>query len=214
MTKAVLEAYPDFNIIGLMDEARTGNEVYCKPVISVAQAAERGVKVIVIIARVANVKIIYRRIADNCQKHSIAVYDISGNRLDAEKRETKSFDRYENISENAAKEKIDRADAISFDIFDTLLMRSVLYPRDVFELVAGRLNLGADFPNRRVEAEAKFYAEGRQPTIYDIYARLGDISPETEIEIEANLLVRNSVIITCSFTSFLSYSSSPQKVRF
>ena len=62
-TKYVLDSIPDFNIIGLMDEARNGESVYNKPVLSFEEVLRYDVKVIIIIARSSNTWIIYRRIA-------------------------------------------------------------------------------------------------------------------------------------------------------
>ena len=70
---------------------------------------------------------------------------------------------------DAVKKEISQADAVSFDVFDTLLMRKTLYPEDVFELTA--LSCGLDpeeFQRRRKEAEHAF----RHGTVYDIYSVL------------------------------------------
>ena len=134
ITKAVLEAHPDFNILGLLDETRVDDNVYGKPVISMSQAVKIGVKVIVIIARIANVNIIYRRIKDECNRHSIAVYDLGGNKLGITSKKIKSFEKYKDVTKKELKLKIDNAEVVSFDVFDTLVMRRVLYPSDVYEI--------------------------------------------------------------------------------
>ncbi|MBR0213663.1 MAG: hypothetical protein IJL95_02950 [Solobacterium sp.] len=65
--------------------------------------------------------------------------------------------------------EIDRADVISFDVFDTLIMRKTLYPEDVFYLTAQRCGLEqVEFCRKRKEAEHAF----RQGTIHDIYSFL------------------------------------------
>ena len=67
------------------------------------------------------------------------------------------------------REEIKQADVVSFDVFDTLLMRKTLYPEDVFELTARRCRLDPkEFHRKRKEAEHVF----RQGTISDIYAAL------------------------------------------
>ena len=55
---------------------------------------------------------------------------------------------------------INKADLISFDIFDTLLKRNVRHPKDVFNLVESKYNAESpvelkEFRNQRVLAESK-----------------------------------------------------------
>jgi FMN phosphatase YigB (HAD superfamily) len=116
------------------------------------------------------------------------VYDISGGLVNIADVEQKSFDKYSEITEQILKGKIDKSDIVSFDIFDTLLMRRVLYPRDIFALIEHKI--GDDFYKRRINAENELYHEGKHPTINDIYGRLGNVSPDIEVEIEAKYLVR------------------------
>ena len=69
----------------------------------------------------------------------------------------------------AIREEIDRAEVISFDVFDTLVMRKTLYPADVFALTAQRCGLDPDeFTRKRKDAEHAF----RHGSIHDIYAFL------------------------------------------
>jgi FMN phosphatase YigB (HAD superfamily) len=191
-TEIILQNFNSDNIVGLMDEARVGDNVYGKPVISPEQAAEMGVDIIVIVARACNVRIIYRRIADVCALNSISVFSGSGKAVSFDDKEVKSFEKYANISERALKEKIRQADAVSFDIFDTLLMRRVLYPRDIFELAGRRID--PEFHIRRINAEMELYSEGKHPNIFDIYDRLGDVSLETEIQLESEYLIRRESV--------------------
>ena len=63
--------------------------------------------------------------------------------------------------------------AISFDVYDTLIMRKTLHPYDVFKLV-GELycsNLKFDFfiERRRAEIELRAYTD---PNIYEIYSQM------------------------------------------
>jgi len=67
-------------------------------------------------------------------------------------------------------------------------MRRALYPRDIFALT-GR-QIGTDFAKRRINAEMELYHEGKHPTIYDIYERIGNVSPDIELELESQYLIR------------------------
>ena len=194
-TKAILDNFTSDNIVGLMGEVRTGEteSIYGKRIITIDEAVALGVDTIIIVARASNVRIIYRRISDVCAANSINIYDISGKTVRIEIFE-KSFEKYTKISEEILKDKIDKADVVSFDVFDTLIMRRVLYPRDIFELT-GR-QLGDDsFNKRRIKAEIDLYQEGKNPNINEIYERIGGgITPDIEIQIESQYLMKREAM--------------------
>lgn len=187
-TKIILENFPSDNIVGLMDEIRTGETIYGKPILSIDEVLVSGVQAIVIVARASNVRIIYRRISEICSANSIEVYDISGKTVGFEFFEEKSFDKYADISMEKLKKKIDKADVVSFDIFDTLLMRRVLYPRDIFVIMGKQISEG--FDKQRTNVEMGLYREGKQPSIYDIYKHIDGVSPDIEIELESQYLIK------------------------
>ena len=75
--------------------------------------------------------------------------------------------------------EIDSHEVVSFDIFDTLLMRKVLFPNDVFYLMQKREGLNDSFPENRISVEKKMMSEGIiAPSIFEIYKRLIDEYPE------------------------------------
>ena len=65
------------------------------------------------------------------------------------------------------------SEIISFDIFDTLLLRKTLYPQDVFEIVERKAKKrgypAEDFKNQRITAGQEDYSD-----IYSIYKNLAD----------------------------------------
>ena len=102
-------------------------------------------------------------------------------------------------SYNGLKQLIDGYEAISFDIFDTLVMRTVYFNKDVFRIVAEKY--GETVPNFfdiRVEAEYTL-SRTRYPymeEIYDYIAEKSGISKENateimlyEIEVEREVIV-------------------------
>ncbi len=188
-TRHILDNFPGHAIVGLMDGARTGESAYGLPILSFGQVVELGVKLIVIVAVSSNVNLIYRRIAGPAKEHSVEVFDINGNRPGAEINPARCLEKYKGVNEAALKEEIGRADAVSFDIFDTLIMRRCLYPQDVF------LMMGEDFAKKRIRAETELYADGLHPNIHDIYERMsGDFSPKAEIELETKLLTARDAV--------------------
>ncbi|PWW08334.1 putative HAD superfamily hydrolase [Paenibacillus cellulosilyticus] len=203
-TRHIVEHFTNFDIVGLMDEARAGETIYGKLVLTVDEVAEMNVDAIVIVARSNNVRIIYRRIAEMCAANCIYVYDVNGNLLGNANDETRALDSYNEITEQRLREKIAHADVVSFDVFDTLVMRRTLYPQDIFEIVEDRIRVtgkwDGEFTKLRIKAERELYNEGPNPKIDVIYDRIqqwlgfsNDIKRELqqlEIQVEAEHLVR------------------------
>lgn len=181
-TKALLEVYGESQpVVALMDGMRTGETVWELPVVTCDEAASMGVEAILIIARASNLAVIYRRIEDDCKRLGIPVYDINGRLMEKPDKEARqrAMEFYRLHGEEELRKKIDCCDVISFDIFDTLLMRDVLYPEDIFELVRrkaisqGILPEGTDFAKARRNAERELYLQG-QPDIKAIYKAMAE----------------------------------------
>lgn len=176
-TKAVLEGTNEYSFIGLMDVNSEGQEKYGLPVYS-AQGVSRmqNKPLIVIIARQSVVNIIYRRIAWLHDEHGIEIYDFEGRLLGTDEfRYDNEGLPYWNSNEEQLKRLIDAHDMITFDIFDTLLMRHVLEPTDVFELVERKLHqsgMNIPFKRLRLHAEKSLDAQGKYPGIGEIYDEL------------------------------------------
>ena len=112
-----------------------------------------------------------KRIAKNI---TVPVYYADG-RLACLSDEDTSYERngYWKSSYKELKDKIDRADAVSFDIFDTLIMRKIFSPEDVFRLlgekVRAELKLDCEIAGIRAQAAAKC---GSNATINEIYKQI------------------------------------------
>ena len=95
-------------------------------------------------------------------------------------------------------------DVISFDIFDTLLLRSCKVPTDVFGIVEQKYGL-KDFKRSRIkaEAEARLHCKrsNHEITIYDIYDQLafdsdGEPIPfQYEIAVEHDICYANPIFL-------------------
>ncbi len=96
---------------------------------------------------------------------------------------------------------------ISFDIFDTLLKRDVLYPKDIFYFVEKLYKFQKqltcfEFVNRRIKAEkvAKEKSDFEEVTLEEIYSEmnLDDLTKRSlmklELEVERNFLIANAEI--------------------
>lgn len=189
-------------IAGLLDAYRQEGEMYGYKILSLDEVVEMGIKTIVIVARPSSRRIIVNRIKEICIEHAIDLYDVEGRDLlkclceDIEKCVDES------ISKEELLKKIDEYEVISFDIFDTLLVRKTLYPTDVFKLVEYKLikeyGQGYDYAQVREKVELDLSREN-VPTIKDIYMQLQlDIGvdrviiermQEMEWEVEKSLLI-------------------------
>lgn len=167
-TQRLLERVTDGRIVGLMDAKRTGEILWGYRVLSYQEVA--GIKncIIVVIARNAVINVIYRRIEGFCKEHDISVYDIQGHDLGATSREGKEHPCFMQ-KEGKLKDAIAEHDIISFDIFDTLLMRRIMRPRDIFFVMDLQLKgKNYHFSKERIKAEDT-YPAGSNPTIAMIY---------------------------------------------
>jgi hypothetical protein len=68
---------------------------------------------------------------------------------------------------------------ISWDCFDTIIGRSYVYPKSIFNIIANITN-DKQFINKRIHAEQK----AKNKTLQDIYKLLPDHDPKLELDIE------------------------------
>ena len=198
-TEAIINKKPNVTIVGLMDSQNEGKKYWGYPVLSCEQVCRIN-PIIVIIARESVVPIIYERIAYLYKDYGICIYNFRGELLGkSEWKYANSNLPYWNLTERDLLQEINQHECVSFDLFDTLIMRKVLEPTDVFALVQEDLEKKGysnnNFRTRRVEAERKL----KYPNIREIYKQMSrdyllseevlGIWMDTEIEIERECLV-------------------------
>jgi len=130
-TATLLEGLHDFQFVGLMDKNpdNFGKEMFGLPIID-KKTAEQIADMVVINTSETYWDIIFERIEDM----NIPVYYRNGKK--AEKRiDKKITNPYKHLSRKRLEEKIENAEIISFDFFDTLFMRKVCSPKDVFGMI-------------------------------------------------------------------------------
>lgn len=202
-TEAVLSGTDGFQFVGLMDQSATGTVIYGKKVLSDEEVVALR-PIIVIIARQSVIQIIFKRIHHLKMEHGIDIYDFQGNALGESFQYRNEDLPYWDASQEELVGEIKKHDIISFDIFDTLLMRKVLQPEDVFRLVEVRLRKeghGYPFVEMRLEAE---YRLGNCPDLDEIYenlkrmyalpADLAGYMEDLECEVDASLLLRREIM--------------------
>ncbi|MEZ3485594.1 MAG: hypothetical protein K1W22_03075 [Lachnospiraceae bacterium] len=177
--KALLSLEGRYEIIGLLDSFREEGELYGKDILPLSQAFKRGAKLIIVVARPGSCKAIAKKIGDICREHEVALMDIRGKDLLEKKIVAYDFSGIHGGTKEELCKKIAQADIVSFDLFDTLIMRDVLSPVDIIELTDAALKEKGvpveDFVSRRLEAEKRLAKYGA-PTLEELY---GDILGES-----------------------------------
>lgn len=206
-TGGLIEALGDkFHFIGLMDrdEENIGKIFFGKSVLDRAAVIERADAIVIV--SVSFYDVIFRRIATLWTEHHIPIYFPNGVQA------TMAGQGYDKMPEEAmrlareqVKADIQAHDVISFDLFDTLLMRKVLDSETVFSLVEA-LAGQPGFYKARKEAYNDAQKE-RTPTWEDIYARvilaLADSGAEKgtlqawEKRVEERLLSPRQAMVDC-----------------
>ncbi len=160
------------SVVGLLDGFREKGEIYGYPIIPIRTAIDSGVTIIIVVARPGSCKAIAKRIGGICRDNAISLFDVRGRDLLAVSKVSYGFDRSSGESRERLKEKISRAKVVSFDLFDTLVMRKVLNYTDIFELLEKKLTGQGiyipDFAALRLSAE-KECSRGYVPKLVEIY---------------------------------------------
>lgn len=175
-TKKALESLTVcYKVIGLLDSFKEEGELYGQPILSLGKVIEAGTKLIVVVARPGSCRAIARKIADRCRQEGLALMDIRGKDLLEVKDVLYDLSGVKGITREGLRERTSNAEVISFDLFDTLVMRQVLSPEDVVELVNYKLRereiIIKDFCKRRTESE-KELARHTVPTLTEIYRNM------------------------------------------
>jgi HAD superfamily hydrolase (TIGR01549 family) len=201
-TATLIEGVKKFNFVGLMDkdEGNIGKTMFGKPIIDKA-TAEKTADLVIINTSETYWEVIYNRISDI----KIPIYYKNGEK--AKKRENKRQDNpYKNLNIETLTEYIKQAEIVSFDFFDTLFMRLVCNPRDVFWLIEKEIadvwNIDKNYTEVRNEAVGKL---GNNYSLDELYIKIEEISglphgiiqdiKQKEISIEQRLLVPRTEII-------------------
>ncbi len=103
------------------------------------------------------------------------------------------------------KERIKEVDIVSFDIFDTLFLRNVLHPTDIYDIVEKKYYIEnkkkVQFKKKRIQAEqvAREKSKNEEITYDEIYEVLAQSMPndykelkDLEVEIESELIICNT----------------------
>lgn len=188
-TEKVINELNDFcKIVGLLDSFREDGSQFGKKVIPIAEAVAQQVELIIVVARPGSCKAIAKKIEDRCRSAQIALYDVRGKDLLIVNQVVYDFQHMNGVTRKEMLESIAMADVVSFDLFDTLVMRRTLDATDVFACVNSRLYekgiLIENFCDKRLESEKKL-SKNEAPTLNIIYEDVVNKCNITEISAEA-----------------------------
>lgn len=190
---AIAQLDNEFEIIGLLDGFKEEGELFGKPIVSLLDAVEKKVKLIIVVARPGSCKVIRKRIGDICQINNIDLLDIRGNNLLICNQATYNFSHISGVTKAGLVGQINDAEVVSFDLFDTLIMRQTLLPTDVIEYVNYKLQENGiyidNFCKKRLKSE-KELSQYSAPTLKEIYVDvmadcgMSEITPEDLADLE------------------------------
>lgn len=173
--RALSDLGDSYQVVGLLDSFQETGELYGKPILSLHAVMEQGVKLIIVVARPGSCKAIEKRIGNTCRENQIALKDIRGKDLLVKNQVKYDFSHIQGITREELLEKINQADVISFDLFDTLIMRQTVSSEDVFQYMNVRLleqGIGIDdFCKKRLESEKRL-SQNTAPDLNEIYSDL------------------------------------------
>lgn len=198
----------DFNIIGLLDGNKTDGYKWGIKILSYEEILLTGAECIILASKITSVQPIYMRIIQFTHAHNIPVFYMNGTAIDL------LFQRiYTNkinlscINQETFKKQIDSHDIISFDIFDTLICRTTLFPDDVFDILEDRAESNNITVMNMRELRYRGVVENSQsnPNIFEIYEKIAELAEldsdnkerlmNLEIEIEKNVLIARNAMV-------------------
>lgn len=200
----LLPGIKDYNVVGLLDRNKSniGQELCNIKVIAIDNIEDKA-DIIIINSDPSNYEIIFKRISNMV---SIPVYYSDGRLALIDENDMAYQDNsYWSSSYNDLKRRIDNAQIVSFDIFDTLIMRKIFSPEDVFRLLGSRtkeLNINIDIGAVRAKISAKCDSCASIDDIYMAIKEETDLSDEViediktiERDIDEQLCVaRNDIV--------------------
>ena len=182
-----------------IDLEKTEGNVQGNSALSLSEAEQKGIKMIILKQQMIIRKDLFHRLIDYCKEKNVSLYsewgtDVLKAYFHSLENDDLFWDKWQIYKELCTH------DFISFDIFDTLLVRNTLYPEDIFDLIERRAKtIGIDIPEfkrNRIQAQEMFGL--CNPDIHQIYTKLRQITgmdedtssylKQLEINLEKELL--------------------------
>lgn len=169
--RLIAEYVSGYEIVGFVSRDGSEGILSGQTILSIEEAV-KAADILIIAATVSSTRIIYARIKMLIPV-GMKVLDMYGEALSGE--EAYQENPYWEKNYKALCLEIDMHPVISFDVFDTLIMRTVLKPEDIFEIVGERIGRGipeGKFKEWRMQAERKCTLDKVAPSFDEIYELL------------------------------------------
>lgn len=179
IAKRLIKMLQGFNITGIIDRVQFIGEVEGIPIKMWDELQEGDADIIIIAALPKHYREIYNRIVDRCIAFDMKIYSADGQNL-ISYYGIMGLSKKDNIffNKNAEElfQKICSYEAVSFDLFDTLIMRKNLEPFDLFDIVDKRIKERGIFLSdyKKVRRKAELMSKGGD--IYKIYSILQELT--------------------------------------
>ena len=164
-----------YSIIGLLDRYLLMGELKSIPILSWEDLKAGDAYAVVIAALEMNQRQIFDRIRPECSSRNMLIYSFKGENL-SKKEIWESISpftvRLFRKNEDEIIEKINEADVVSFDMFDTMVMRKTLEPIDLFDIVDRRIRKKDIVINKFKCERRRAELEAHGANIYEIYKKL------------------------------------------
>lgn len=187
-----------YNVVGLLDGFMTEGEQFGYRILDINEVVRMDNIAIIVVARPGSCKVITKRIGALCREHNVPLFDIRGNDLLEEKRVVYDFKAVSGYTKQELLQAIDESEAVSFDLFDTLLVRNVSSLDDLLSIIDIRLrdkNINiTDFVNIRTRAEKKL-SIGRAPRLDKIYGEVLNSTNELNTDAKELSIIEYAVDI-------------------
>ena len=194
--RVLIEWNGKYNVVGLLDGFMTEGEQFGYRILDINEVVRMDNIAIIVVARPGSCKVITKRIGALCREHNVPLFDIRGNDLLEEKKVVYDFKAVSGYTKQELLRAIDESEAVSFDLFDTLLVRNVSSLDDLLSIIDIRLrdkNINiTDFVNIRTRAEKKL-SIGRAPRLDKIYGEVLNSTNELNADAEELSIIEYAV---------------------
>lgn len=163
-----------YNIVGLLDGYRTQGVQYGFNILKIEDVI-KNIESIIVVARPGSCKVIAKRIGGVCIENNVELVDVRGNNLLQQKEVSYNFNSIVGYTMADLLREINKSDVVSFDLFDTLVMRNICSVMDLIRVVEIRLKekgvVISEFYGKRIMAE-KQLSQGYAPNLKEIYEKV------------------------------------------
>ncbi len=169
--KLLLKHIKGYDFFSVVSSEPIKENICGRPVVMIEEAIQKA-KLILIAAIPSSTSIIYSRIKNKVPKE-IPIYDMRGQKLNGDEYYRKNS--YWKNKLDDLYQLVDSHDVISFDVFDTLIMRKVLQASDIFLIVENKLKQkGLEIPFAKWRMDTEEEISRSCPTINQIYQAIQD----------------------------------------